>query len=328
MVAVSQQRFGQGAVSGDRVAVDPKHVQLIAGAPRIEPTPQSLEPTSARGIRPPQQAMSRPVVATRPPHVWTEPPMKDEPKLLAPAQTGPAPRLVAPPASGSSSASPRAPFGQSPIERKSIGQPQPPSPPAFGGSRQGAIDTPPTGQRPVQAAPRPGHSTGVAAPPQEPRGPVNTPRDVPSMSQPRPTPQGPAVTQPRPVPQSPSGAQPGTMPPQPRPVQPPSVTQPGTMPQPPAASQPGRCPRTVGGRSARRHGAAAERRRAARDRPARAARSVGGAPSSCRGRAASVATGAGASSGRLRGRRRRRRLSRRRVRFPASRPIAWRRILR
>ena len=196
----------------------------------------------------------------------------------------------------------------------------------------GAIDTPRNG-----AAARPGGAAPGAfhwrrrAPARAPRS-GQQPREVPSVSQPRSMPQGPTVNQPRPVPQSPSGAQPGRCCPTPRPVQPPSVTQPRTMPQPPAGEPARRdAPRPVGARSRRR------RRRRQPQRTAAPAARAHQSPPVQRGPSAApqALRGGGAPSRQAPARPQAgsapaapRRLRRRRVRFPASLPIAWRQILR
>ena len=69
VVVVNENRFGRGPITSARVTqVDAKSLQPIHTAPQVAATPASFVPTASRGIRPPEESLKRPVVATRPPH--------------------------------------------------------------------------------------------------------------------------------------------------------------------------------------------------------------------------------------------------------------------
>jgi hypothetical protein len=117
VVAVHEDRFGRGHVRPARVdQVDPRHLRPIHTGPRVSAGPQSFTPTERRGVRPPQEKLTRPVVATRPPHRWEDAPARQE-RTVGPGLPAPAPRLVTPPRREAVAAPARPPFGQSAIER-------------------------------------------------------------------------------------------------------------------------------------------------------------------------------------------------------------------
>jgi hypothetical protein len=159
VTVVPRDRFGHGPVPRARVSVDSSHVEPMRGKLDIAPARASLVPDAVRGVRPPEAALRRPVVATRAPEDparWLKAQGIPEPAKTPSA----APRLVPPPrrASGGDSP-PRPPFGASKIER-----PQSAPPP-----------------RPQRAQPSTG---GTRAPAQQPAAPTPSPRSTPSGPKP------------------------------------------------------------------------------------------------------------------------------------------------
>jgi hypothetical protein len=158
ITALPRDRFGHGPVPGARVTADPGDVEPIRGRPDVAPARASLVPDAARGVRPPEGALRRPVVATRPPDDpgrWLKPHGIPEP-AKPPAAS---PRLVpAPRRAGDGEGPPRPPFGASTIERPRSAPPprpervQPPSPGARTPAPQPAPSKPspkPTPSRPT-----------------------------------------------------------------------------------------------------------------------------------------------------------------------------------
>jgi hypothetical protein len=117
VTVISRDRFGRGPVPGTRVTVDPRQLAPVHGKLDVAPARASLVPGLNRGVRPPEAALRRPVVATRPPQDparWLGPH-----GIPGPATTpAPSPRLVpAPPRGAGAEAISRPPFGASKIER-------------------------------------------------------------------------------------------------------------------------------------------------------------------------------------------------------------------
>jgi hypothetical protein len=162
ITAVPRDRFGRGPVARARVAPDPRDLEPIRGKPDAAPARASLVPDATRGARPPEAALRRPVVATRPPDDparWPEPHGIREPARTPAAS----PRLVpAPRRVGGAESPPRPPFGASPLERPRSAPPprpdraQPPSP---------AVRTPAPQPAPSRASP----GQPSPAPPAAPR---------------------------------------------------------------------------------------------------------------------------------------------------------------
>ncbi len=168
VVAVEHQRFGHGPVASSRVAhVDVRGLEPIRGHLDVKPVPVSLAPTTTRGVRPSDERLARPVVATRAPHPTSIVPASEEGRPASVAGAVPPPRLV--PAPGGADAavvSPRPPFGQGRSER-----PQPPSPPHLKGVQPAGASVTAPGTPPS----RPGASRGlntVGAPPPTPQTPA------------------------------------------------------------------------------------------------------------------------------------------------------------
>ncbi len=175
VVVVNENRFGRGPITSARVAqVDAKSLQLIHTAPQVAATPASFVPTATRGIRPPEESLKRPVVATRPPHRQEESASGAQ-RTMGPAGVpAPAPRLVSVPQQREpASVLPRPPLGQSKAERPTADLTRPPSPPRIGGPQQpkkGAESVPPVTR---QAPPQPGRAPQVASPsPAAPKPPA------------------------------------------------------------------------------------------------------------------------------------------------------------
>ena len=131
VVAVHEDRFGHGHIRSARVAqVDPQYLRPIHTGPRVSARPENFVPTARRGVRPPDESLKRPVVATRPPHRWEESAGGGERNVGPRGMSAPEPRLVKPPQRQEAAPTPsRPPFGQSSIERPtSERRPSPPRP--------------------------------------------------------------------------------------------------------------------------------------------------------------------------------------------------------
>jgi hypothetical protein len=180
-VVVDENRFGRGPITSGRVAhMDAKSLQLIHTAPQVAPTPASFVPTATRGIRPPEESLKRPVVATRPPHRQEESASGAQ-RTMGPAGIpAPAPRLVSVPQKREpASVLPRPPLGQSKAERPTADLARPPSPPRIGGPQRpekGSEGAPAVTR---QAPPQPGREKQAASPspaaPQPPAPGATTP---------------------------------------------------------------------------------------------------------------------------------------------------------
>lgn len=68
-VSTTHEHFGNGRVHDEHVHVtQPGGMNHILGALPVKPGPESLVASTHHGTRPPETMLSRPVVATRPPH--------------------------------------------------------------------------------------------------------------------------------------------------------------------------------------------------------------------------------------------------------------------
>jgi uncharacterized protein DUF6600 len=68
-VVVRRDRFGQDAIAHVRLTqIDAHHLKPVPGTVPVRPQPASLLPVNGRAIRPPQAVVTRPTIATRPPH--------------------------------------------------------------------------------------------------------------------------------------------------------------------------------------------------------------------------------------------------------------------
>jgi len=182
VVAVQEQRFGHGPVGSGRIArVDVKSLQPIHTGPRIAAVPASFSPTETRGIRPPEESMRRSVVATRAPHHGAEPGFGAEHRTGPAGVPTPAPRIVSVPSrTEPASALPRAPFGQSTIERPTGDRP--PTPPRQGPEGSRRTQRVPEGQ---PAATRPMASPSQPTPPSASASPTAPAKGEPAAVPPR-----------------------------------------------------------------------------------------------------------------------------------------------
>ena len=202
VVAVDHQRFGQGRVTQERVTrADVSALHPVRGPLEIKPAPASLVPSSARGVRPPEERLARPVVATRPPQASAVAPPVVETKR-APAVVPPPKLVPAPQGANAAVVSPRPPFGRGQSER-----PQPPPPPQFKGALPRTPDTvapqrqstaPPVRDTNVPravAAPTPRPEQRATPPTRAPEG--QAPRLAPAPPQAQPAKSAPPVARER-----------------------------------------------------------------------------------------------------------------------------------
>jgi hypothetical protein len=221
VVAVNENRFGQGPITSAREArVDAKSLHLTHTVPQVTATPASFVPTASRGVRPPEESVTRSVVATRPSHPLPAPASGIE-RTMGPAGVPtPAPRLVPAPQQREAIQVPaRPPVGQSGIERPRADRDQLPPPPGAPGTRP----TPPQPRR---------------APPQV-VGPAPTASQPPAGRETAPPPPTRRAAAPQGVGPAPAASQPPagrTAPPPPptRRAEPPQ----GVAPAPPASQPP------------------------------------------------------------------------------------------
>jgi hypothetical protein len=173
VVAVPRDRFGRDLVPRARIAqVDVRQLEPLRARIEVAPARASLAPGGVRGVRPPETAFGRTVVATRPPE---DPGRWLKPQGIPEVSAGPArpSRVVsAPVRRDETTPAPRPPFGASQVER-----PRPAMPPRFE-VRPAPSATP--------VAPRP--QVGARAEPVAPRaaGPALTPGGQPRPAVPSP----------------------------------------------------------------------------------------------------------------------------------------------
>src|SRR5207237_5608629 len=129
----------QGPITRDRLArVDVHALEPVRGRLDLKPSPASLVPNTVRGVRPPEQHVARPVVATRAPQPAPQAAPVETVKPTPITRVEPAPRLVPAPPHESNPAvvAPRPPFGRGQAER-----PPPAPPPPFRGAQPQAPQT-------------------------------------------------------------------------------------------------------------------------------------------------------------------------------------------
>jgi hypothetical protein len=225
VVVVNENRFGHGPITSSHVTyVDGRNLQPSHAAPALSATPASFVPTAHRGIRPPEETLRRPVVATRPPHHWEGSASGAERRAGPGGVPGASPRLVSrPPQQESTPALPRAPFGQSTVEHPTGDRVQPSAPPRPEGSRhqgRGPTSPPPASpqgsadQRQAPQVARPTPVVPQAPTPQKPEeakrpgpGPTGPPA---ATKQAPPAQQAPQVARPTPaIPRAPTPQSPG-----------------------------------------------------------------------------------------------------------------------
>ena len=128
VVAVQHERFGRGPITGARVRQgDFRALQPLHTGPPVQPRAASWVPTSTRGIRPSDNLIRRPVVATRIPRPVAAPGVTSVSKPVPAAN--PAIRVV--PVTRPQPAAPlmRPSFGKSPGVRGMSDRGNPPRPP-------------------------------------------------------------------------------------------------------------------------------------------------------------------------------------------------------
>ena len=168
VVAVRRDGFGRGSVRDARVEqVDVKQLRPVHGRLDIKPEAASFVASGgAAPARPPQTALERPVVATRPParHSGENLPPRTSPVSASGPVNVPAPKIVPAPKNVEKAAVPaRPPLGASDVERQRRSEPQR-----------------------LEAAPRP---QGAGAPAAEPRA-IPEPRDERRARESQPAAQG------------------------------------------------------------------------------------------------------------------------------------------
>jgi hypothetical protein len=266
VVAVDRNNFGRRPVMQARAtAVDVQALRPVHGPLQVRPEPVSLVARVEPSLRPPQEVLVKPVVATRAPQrnrAASLAPEAGAPGVPSAATTAPAPRLVSPPPRGvNQPVESRPPFGQSPLERQRASQPpragdlQAPTPGPTPERPQPRPDGPaPRIQRqtPGEARPEPGRppERGAApVPPQAPAPPQGTrpgqreARPEPARPETGPTPAPPAPAQPQARPpqrETKPEAQPAPAPPQVRPPQREARPEPQSAPAPPPQVRPQR----------------------------------------------------------------------------------------
>jgi hypothetical protein len=214
VVAVNENRFGRGPITGARVTqVDVKSLQPTQAGPQVTATPASFVPTASRGVRPPEESLKRSVVATRPPNAGPETAAGGERKVGPSGTPTPAPRIVsAPPRHEADAVPARPPLGQSKVERRlpgpapALAPPKPqvaaPSPSAPASPAAPATAPPPRGRQAEKqqvAVPSPSVAPSPAAPATPAAPPARRPEQpqvsAPSPSAP-PSPAAPATAPP------------------------------------------------------------------------------------------------------------------------------------
>jgi len=219
VVVVNENRFGRGPITAARISkVDVKDLRPTHAAPQVTATPASFVPAAARGVRPPEQSLKLPVVATRPPRTGPEP-AGAERKANAVGIPTPAPRIVSvPPRREANTVSTRPPLGQNGVERRVPDRPQPlspPKPPAVG-----------------NVTPQMRREPQVATTPSTPPQPTAAPAVVPSQRSRRT--ETPQVASPPAATPQPAATPTTAPPPRARRAEAPQVTAPATSaPQPP-----------------------------------------------------------------------------------------------
>jgi hypothetical protein len=176
VVVVNEDRFGRGRIPhGARVAqTDVQSLRPTHAAPGVSKTPDHFVPVTTRGVKPPDDYLRRPVVATRPPHRGGVEVGGAEPRGGPAPMPTPAPRLVPTPQRPEpASVVSRPPFGKGTIER-----PVPdrsPAPPRQRGEEARRTEPTPETRPGIQPPSKPAlepkvPSPPVAAPPLQPGG--------------------------------------------------------------------------------------------------------------------------------------------------------------
>ena len=198
VVAVPQDRFGRASVRETRVApaqVDVRRLEPVRGELRVAPAAASFVAASGTAARPPEAALARPVVATRP-HAARSIAPRTEGQTAVPVVSAPAQRIVPVPKTAQTAPASSQPLpAASTVERPRQQQPQRsdttqrpdagPAAPREWGRRQDATPPPRGQQRGPEVTP-PAEQRGnqvrgpEATPPAENRGTVEPKRQPPS----------------------------------------------------------------------------------------------------------------------------------------------------
>jgi hypothetical protein len=186
VVAVQQDHFGRRAVQEARVApaqVDVRRLEPVRGRLQVTPAAASFVAASGRATRPPEAALTRPVVATRP-HAERAIPARPEGQAAAPVVSAPAPRIVpVPKAVQTAPAQSRLP---QPDRTENVQRPDAGATSPREGERRQDVPPPPRGQRRGPEATPSAEQRGSAVrgpeatPPAENRGVVEPKRQPPS----------------------------------------------------------------------------------------------------------------------------------------------------
>ncbi|HET7468552.1 MAG TPA: DUF6600 domain-containing protein, partial [Gemmatimonadales bacterium] len=208
VVAVQQDHFGRRAVQEARVApaqVDVRRLEPVRGALQVTPAAASFVAASGKATRPPEAALARPVVATRP-HAAPSVAPRAEGQGAPPVVRTPAARIVPAPKTAQPAPVPsQPPPGTNTIERPR--QPQPP--PSDTTQRPAVAPTPRDTRRQDAGTPLPprGQLRGPEpAPPVENRGVIDPRRPAPNPDRPETPPPPPRgqVRAPEPTPAPPA----------------------------------------------------------------------------------------------------------------------------
>ena len=181
VMVLNDARFGKGPVRGARHAkLEPRELEPFHGAPPVKPGPASVVPETGKAVRPPDRALSRPVVATRAPRE-VRPPWNGEGQRGRSPVRIPGTRMVAPKGEPEASGTlPRPSFATDGPER-----PRPPLPQRYQDMRRSGTSSPKgperTGRITDESVPR-----SAAAPGSSPRGSPEAPAQAETRRDERP----------------------------------------------------------------------------------------------------------------------------------------------
>jgi hypothetical protein len=184
VVAVPQDRFGRASVREARVApgqIDVRRLEPVRGELRVAPAAASFVAASGKAAPPPEAALARPVVATRP-HATRSIAPRTEGQTATPVVSAPAQRIVPVPKTARTAPESSQPLpAASTVERPRQQQPQRsdttqrpdagPAAPREWGRRQDAAPPPPRGQQRGPEATPPAENRGAVEPKRQPPSP-------------------------------------------------------------------------------------------------------------------------------------------------------------
>jgi hypothetical protein len=178
VVAVPHEQFGRRPVHEARLTreIDARQLQPVRGAVDVKPRAESFVARSGTAARPPDSALSRRVVATRPPVRRAVAPAPADRPASTPSIAPP--RVVAPSRSAPAQAAPvprRPPFGESDVER-----PRPSHPSRVGSTPRPQVAPAPVAPRPSERAPGSPRDRGQRpeSTPAPPAGPAPAPSSI------------------------------------------------------------------------------------------------------------------------------------------------------